>query len=151
MRDYFQKEFGMQVFFTPQEKEIQGKRFYLHHGDGLLKDDRGYKILKKILRSRFNIFLFSLIHPDLSGKIASWSSKTSREYTSNRAYEENGMLDFALGKLSEGFQYVIMGHNHNPVLHKDGGGLYVNLGDWIFKNTYAVFDGKKLYLKEWKR
>lgn len=151
MRDYFQKEFGMEVFFTPQEKKIQGKRFYLHHGDGLLKDDRGYRILKKILRSRFSIFLFSIIHPDIAGKIANWSSKTSREYTSNRTYEENGMLDFAVGKIKEGFQYVIMGHNHNPVFFKDGKGFYVNLGDWIFKNTYAVFDGKKLLLKEWKR
>jgi UDP-2,3-diacylglucosamine hydrolase len=151
MRDYFQREFGMEVFFTPLEKDIQGKRFYLHHGDGVMKDDLGYKILKKILRSPVSIALFYVLHPDLAEKLATWSSRTSREYTSNRAYEENGMLNFALSKIGEGFQYVLMGHNHNPVFHKTDAGSYVNLGDWIFKNTYAVFDGKKLELKEWTR
>jgi UDP-2,3-diacylglucosamine hydrolase len=149
VRDYFRDELGIEVHIDPIETEIKGKRFLIHHGDGLLKDDIGYKILKKVLRNKINIFLFSLIHPDITGWIARWSSRTSRRYTSNRTYEGNGMVEFASQKLKDGFDFVIMGHNHVPSRKNIGNGVYINLGDWIFENTYAVFDGKKLELKKW--
>lgn len=149
MKDYFHDELGIEVHRHPIEAEIDGKRFYIHHGDGLLKDDLGYKILKKILRHRLNIFLYSLIHPDITGRIARWSSRTSRRYTSKKFYEGSGMVEFASKKINEGFDFVIMGHNHVPSHHKIDTGEYVNIGDWIFENTYAVFDGKKLELKKW--
>ena len=151
MKDYFRAEIGMEVCFEPLEMELQGKRFLLHHGDGVLSGDTGYRILKKILRNRMSIFLFSLIHPDIAGAIAQWSSRTSRKYTSNRKYESDGMVAFASQKLRDGFDFVIMGHNHVPSYHRIGKGVYVNLGDWIRENTYAVFDGKSLQLKRWTR
>jgi UDP-2,3-diacylglucosamine hydrolase len=132
------------------EKEIHGKRFLIHHGDGLIKNDLGYKILKKILRAKINIFLFSLIHPDITGRIARWSSRTSRQYTSNRKYEGGDMVRFAQEQIRAGFDFVIMGHNHVSTMQKFPTGTYVNLGDWIFENTYAMFDGKKIVLKHWK-
>jgi UDP-2,3-diacylglucosamine hydrolase len=149
VKNYFRDELGMEVHFNPVETEICGKRFLIHHGDGLLKDDLGYKILKRILRSKTNIFLFSLIHPDIAGWLARWSSHTSRQYTSNRAYESSGMVNFAARMIKEGFDFVVMGHNHVPSRQTFDGGVYVNLGDWIFENTYAVFDGKKIKLKKW--
>ena len=114
MKNYFRDELGIEVHVNPVEADICGKRFLIHHGDGLLKDDLGYKILKKILRSKTNIFLFSLIHPDIAGWLARWSSHTSRSYTSNRTYESTGMVDFAALKIKEGFDFVVMGHNHVP-------------------------------------
>jgi UDP-2,3-diacylglucosamine hydrolase len=150
VKDYFVVELGMEISLHPIETEIGGKRFLIHHGDGLLKDDLGYKILKKILRNRLNIFLFSLIHPDITGWIARWSSRTSRHYTSGRTYEGNGMMEFAAGKLLDGFDFVVMGHNHIASRQKIGTGVYVNLGDWILENTYAVYDSRKLELKTWK-
>ena len=149
MKNYFHDEFGMEVHFHPVEAEICGKRFLIHHGDGLLKDDLGYKILKKILRSKTNIFLFSLIHPDIAGWLARWSSHTSRRYTSNRTYESTGMVDFAARKIHEGFDFVVMGHNHVPTYQTIDSGVYINLGDWILENTYAVFDGKEMKLNKW--
>ncbi|MGD0035992.1 MAG: UDP-2,3-diacylglucosamine diphosphatase [Bacteroidota bacterium] len=149
VKNYFRDELGIEVHFNPVEAEIGGNRFLIHHGDGLLKDDLGYKILKKILRSRINIFLFSLIHPDIAGWLARWSSRTSRQYTSKREYESTGMVDFAATKIKEGYDFVVMGHNHVPSCQTIDGGVYVNLGDWIFENTYAVFDGKKIKLKKW--
>jgi len=149
VKDYFQDEVGMEVHREPIEKEMNGKRFLIHPGDGLLKDDTGYKILKKVLRNKLNIFLYSLVHPDIAGRIARWSSQTSRRYTSERSYEGNGMVEFAKHKITEGFDFVVMGHNHVPSRQTLGKGVYVNLGDWIFQNTYAVFDGKNLELKKW--
>jgi UDP-2,3-diacylglucosamine hydrolase len=150
IKDYFQNELGMAVSLNPVETEIHGKRFLIHHGDGLLKDDIGYKILKKILRNRVNIFLFSLLHPDFTGWIARWSSQTSRRYTSNRTYESSGMVEYAAQKIQEGFDFIVMGHNHVPSQQKVGKGVYINLGDWIYENTYAVYNKGTLELKKWK-
>lgn len=148
--DYFEKEFGMKVYRTPVEKVILGRRFFLHHGDGLLKNDFGYnKILKPILRSPVSIFLYSLLHPDLASKIARWSSHKSREYTSNRTYEERGMIEFAEEKVKEGVEYVVMGHHHKALMLLVGNGMYVNVGEWMQLNTYAVFDGRRIELKQW--
>lgn len=149
LRDYFSKELGMEVFLDPIERIIGGKRFYIDHGDGLIKDDRGYRFLKRILRNRINIWLYSWIHPDIAGKIARWTSGTSRQYTGNRKYEDADMTEFASRKIQEGFDVVIMGHHHQSGFKKLGNGVYVNLGDWIRENTYAVFDGRTVALKTW--
>jgi UDP-2,3-diacylglucosamine hydrolase len=150
LRDYFPQELGIQIERDPIERTIMGKRFYLHHGDGLLKNDTGYRILKRVLRNKTNIFLFSLIHPDLAAMIARWSSHQSRQYTSKRAYEGDDMSRFAQQKISEGYDFVIMGHNHVSCRRNIGSGVYVNLGDWITERTYAVFDGTSLELKKWE-
>ncbi len=42
VKNYFRDELGIEVHFNPVEAEIGGKRFLIHHGDGLLKDDLGY-------------------------------------------------------------------------------------------------------------
>ncbi len=150
LRDYFAKELGMEVFLDPIERIIGGKRFYIHHGDGLIKDDRGYRFLKRILRNRFNIWLYSWIHPDITGKLARWTSGTSRQYTGNRKYEDADMTEFAATKIQEGLDVVIMGHHHHSGFRKLGNGVYINLGDWIHENTYALFDGRSVVLKTWK-
>jgi len=41
-----------------------------------------------------------------------------------------------------------MGHRHNPLIHEKEGHLYINLGDWLSKYTYAHFDGKDLSLNK---
>ncbi|MEX0602725.1 MAG: UDP-2,3-diacylglucosamine diphosphatase [Bacteroidota bacterium] len=150
MKSYFRDEMGIELFRDPIERTIRGKRFYIHHGDGILKNDTGYRILKRFLRNTLNIRLFSLLHPDLGARIARWSSRKSRAHTANRAFEGNDMVEFAEHKVREGFDFVIMGHNHASTTRNIGRGIYVNLGDWITEYTYAVFDGKSLSLKRWK-
>jgi len=148
---YFRDELGMEVFPDPIEQTLHGRRFYLHHGDGLLKSDTGYRILKRILRNRTNIALFSLLPPDLATRIARGTSNTSRRHTSKKVYEGNDMVEFAERKIREGFDYVVMGHNHQSLYRNIGSGVYVNLGDWINERTYAVFDGTTLKLEQWTK
>ncbi len=150
LRGYFTDELGMTIEHEPIDRTIGGKKFYIHHGDGLLKDDTGYRILKRVLRNKNNIFLFSLVHPDLAARVARWSSQKSRQYTSKREYEGDDMTEFARKKIDEGYDFVVMGHNHVPCKRNIGSGVYVNLGDWVRERTYAVFDGRSLELKSWK-
>jgi UDP-2,3-diacylglucosamine hydrolase len=147
MRDYFEQEFGIEVCPDPIERVLYGKRFLIHHGDGLLRNDTGYRILKAVLRNKANIFLFSLLHPDLTAWLARWSSRTSRQHTGKKVYEGNDMVEFARERIREGFDAVIMGHNHQSHYERYEHGAYVNLGDWIDECTYAVFDGRRISLR----
>lgn len=151
LRDFFPKELGIPVYKDPFAITLREKKFYLHHGDGLALNDTGYRILKKVLRNKINIFLFSLLHPDWTAPIAKGSSKTSRTYTGNKDYgETDGMKLFASKKIHEGYDVVVMGHRHQPASEHIDAGVYINLGDWISFNTYAEFDGNSITLKTWK-
>ncbi|MDE3057872.1 MAG: UDP-2,3-diacylglucosamine diphosphatase [Bacteroidota bacterium] len=150
--DFFPNDLGIPVYKDPLSVILRGKRFYLHHGDGLALNDAGYRILKKILRSRLNIFLFSLVHPGITAPVAKGSSRSSREYTSQKDYgETDGMILCAEKKIAEGCDVVIMGHRHQPTVHDIGKGRYINLGDWITYRTYAEFDGTTTELKHWEQ
>ncbi|RMD49250.1 MAG: UDP-2,3-diacylglucosamine diphosphatase [Ignavibacteria bacterium] len=150
-RDFFEKEIGVKLYPDPVEKEIFGKKFFIGHGDGLIKNDLGYKILKKILRNKFLQWIFSFVHPDLGIWIASSSSKKSRDYTSQKNYgESDSLFDVAKEKISDGFDYVIFGHSHRRRFEKYQNGYYMNLGSWLEKPCYAKFDGENLELIELK-
>jgi UDP-2,3-diacylglucosamine hydrolase len=49
---------------------------------------------------------------------------------------------------SHKIDYFVFGHRHLPLdLDVDGRARYINLGEWINYNTYAVFDGQAMLLK----
>jgi UDP-2,3-diacylglucosamine hydrolase len=130
--------------------EFGGKKFYLFHGDGVAKKDVGYRILKRILRNRFNLKLYRWLHPDFGIPFARFVSGSSRKYTNQiNLRDESDYKDYAEKKFEEGYDYVLMGHRHNPLEHIVGDHKYINLGDWIDKYTYAIFDGKSLKLKKY--
>ncbi|MBI5216696.1 MAG: UDP-2,3-diacylglucosamine diphosphatase [Ignavibacteriae bacterium] len=149
MGDSF-RELGINVYHEEFETTIDGKRIFLHHGDGLAHNDNGYRILKKILRNPINIKLYKLLHPDLGLSLAKSSSKKSRSYTSAKHYgEEDGMMQFAQEKIKQGCDAVIMGHRHVPNFKQFGNGIYINLGDWITYFSYAVLENGIFELKRW--
>lgn len=154
LNTYLRDEVGLKIHYKPVTFEKDSKKFFIVHGDGLLKGDIGYRILKKILRSRVNQFLYSLVHPDLGITIAQGSSRTSRTYTEETSRSSDAMKEFAEKKTGEGYDYVIMGHYHKPQyieMNKPGGkGYYITLGDWIKNNSYGVFSNGNFELMFWK-
>jgi len=149
-RDFFTKEIGASLYEKDFTITLNQKKFYLGHGDGLVKNDTGYKILKLILRNKFLQKLYSLIHPDLGIKIASSSSKKSRDYTKVKSYGEiDGLIESAKQKIEDGFDYVLFGHSHKREFIKYKQGFYVNLGSWLdnpcygkFKDNFEIVDWK---------
>lgn len=139
-RDFFEKEIGAKVYEDPIDTILNGKRFYMGHGDGLIKNDVGYNILKKVFRNKTLQRVYSIIHPDIGIKIASQTSKTSREYTSKKNYGTiDGLKEAAKEKIGFGYDYVIFGHSHEKTLEKFNNGFYVNLGSWLEKPCYGKF------------
>ncbi|MCI0448824.1 MAG: UDP-2,3-diacylglucosamine diphosphatase [Chlorobi bacterium] len=153
LNTYLRDDVGLKLHHDFLETEIDGKRFYILHGDGLSKGDIGYKIVKKILRNRLNQFLYSWLHPDIGIWLAQGSSRKSREHTEDKSHGGSGMKEFAEKKVSEGFDYVIMGHYHKPQNEEltitNRKGYYITLGDWIKNFTYGVFANGKFEIKKW--
>ena len=149
-RDFFKKEIGTLLYHNAIDLTLNGKKFFMAHGDGMVKNDLGYKVLKKILRNRFLQKIYSLVHPDLGIKIASATSKTSRSYTSNKNYGiSDGLFETAKAKIDSGYDYVIFGHSHNRSLEKYKQGIYVNLGSWLDKPCYGKFE-EKFEIIDWE-
>jgi len=150
-RDFFEKELGVQLHQAEVETEMDGKRFYLAHGDGLVKNDYGYLILKKVFRSKIAQNLYSLIHPNLGIKIAKGTSKSSRDYTGNKNYgETDGLFEFAKSKFDLEFDFVIFGHSHQKRIEKYNNKIYANLGTWLEKPMYGIYENGKFDIKDWK-
>lgn len=150
--DYFEKELGIRIHNGPFRVEYNGKKFFLEHGDGLGPGDYGYKLLKKVFSNKICKWLFARIHPNFGIGLANLWSRKSR-ISSSRDEEFLGeanewLIQFSKKTLEkEQIDYFIFGHRHLP-LHIEiaPGSYYVNLGEWINYNSYAVFDGEKLEL-----
>jgi UDP-2,3-diacylglucosamine hydrolase len=149
--EFFSKAVGLRVYQDGFSEEINGKKFLVIHGDGLAQRDSGYRMLKKILRNGFVRAFIRWIHPDVGFSFAKAFSKKSREYTSSKDFgETDSMMSFAENKIIEGYDFVVMGHNHVPKLEHFGKGVYINLGDWLKNFTFGVFDGETMKLMNWK-
>lgn len=148
-RDFFATELGIPVHREDVVRVLEGKRFYIAHGDGKAANDKGYLILRSILRNKLSLKLYGWIHPDLGIPFAERVSSGSRAYTDGRErlQQQDGMSVFAEQMLStKEYDYVIMGHRHKPEITRFTHGQYVNLGDWLHHFTYGVFNGEEFSL-----
>ena len=149
-RDFFEKEIGVKLYQNPISIELNNKKFFLGHGDGLVKNDLGYKILKKILRSKILQKIYSLLHPDFGIWLASSTSKSSRDYTGKKNYGEvDGLFEAAKEKINDGFDYVLFGHSHIRKFENYNNGYYINLGTWLDKPCYGKFNGIEFEIIDW--
>ncbi|HOD65858.1 MAG TPA: UDP-2,3-diacylglucosamine diphosphatase [candidate division Zixibacteria bacterium] len=143
MDDFFATHIGVTVHRDHLDMAYGGRRLHLIHGDGLAPADRGYRLLKRILRHRFNIWLYRKLPPDWAIPLAKKVSGSSREYTSRRDHTfAKDYQAYAAQRIKAGFDVVVIGHLHIPVCTALGGGIYVNTGDFIHHFTYAkIADG----------
>jgi len=157
MKDYFKEELNVEIHHEPITRVFSNKVFFIGHGDGLGPGDHWYKFLRKIFASKVCQWLFSRLHPNLAFWIAKRSSKRSRVITGDSDEKFLGQENEWLFLFSRDYlkqhkvDFFIFGHRHLPLdLDVDGKARYINLGEWINYNTYAVFDGTNLELKTFK-
>ncbi len=148
MGDFFTDVVGITVHRDTLDLEYDDQRLHLIHGDGLARRDRGYRLLKRILRNRFNIGLYRKLPPDWAIPLARKVSGSSRSYTSSR--DQSFATDYetyARNRLAGGYDIVAIGHLHIPTLKGFGDGVYVNTGDFITHFSYAKLSEGKLSLE----
>lgn len=157
MLDYFAQELNIPVHHHPIRREINGKKFFIAHGDGLGPGDHGYKVLKKVLRSPLSQWIYRRVHPDTGVGLAGWFSRLGPKHADmpEKTFlgpEKEMLVQFCLETLQhEHIDYFIFGHRHIAIEYPlPQSSLYVNLGDWIRYDSYAEFDGNDLKLKYYK-
>src|SRR5476649_1832385 len=87
MFDYFERELNATIVSDELEIERNGKKFYLHHGDGLGPGDTFYKFLKNFFRSPLCQWMFARVHPNLGVGIANKWSRKSRKTNDKNAHD----------------------------------------------------------------
>jgi len=157
MFDYLQDELNIPILREPVIHEINGKNFYIGHGDGLGPGDYGYKFIKKVFASPVSQWLFARLHPNTGIRIMKYWSGRSRQHTQIEEKflgpEKEWLVQHALDVLKkEPIDYFIFGHRHLPIDYTLGvnNARYINLGDWLSYNSFAVFDGQDLALTFYK-
>lgn len=155
MFDYLPKETGIKMYREPIEREINGKKFFIGHGDGLGPGDRGYKMIKKIFRNKVCQWMFARLHPNFGIGLANYFSRSSRKKTKHENMylgdEKEYLVQYILEKEKKShFDFYVFGHRHLPIEKMIGNSKYLNLGDWIEFYTYAVFDGENLEMNKYQ-
>lgn len=154
--DYLAEETGVTVHHNEIIQEIKGKKFFLAHGDGLDKDDKGYLFLKKVFTNKPMQWLFSRLHPNFAFWLAhKWSASSRLSKSDNEPdfmVNQDGMYKFAADFLkTTPIDYFVMGHRHQLAMEKiNEKSTFVLLGEWIGTYSYGVFDGEKFELKKYK-
>ncbi|HUC79375.1 MAG TPA: hypothetical protein VMR70_00610, partial [Flavisolibacter sp.] len=145
---YFQKELNIPVYFSPKVFQINHRSFYIGHGDGLGPGDHGYKMLKKIFRSPLCQWLFGLVPPVIGMGLADYFSGKSRGETHHPeekflGEDKEWLLIYSREMLrKEPHNFFVFGHRHLPIDYRlSTESRYINLGEWMNYQTYAVFDG----------
>ncbi|HVS91092.1 MAG TPA: UDP-2,3-diacylglucosamine diphosphatase [Mucilaginibacter sp.] len=156
MFDYFTKEFNATIVSNELVIERNGKKFFLHHGDGLGPGDTSYKILKKVFRSGLCQWLFARLHPNFGVGIANyWSghSRIANEKKEEKPVKQEFLPIFCKELLkTEYYDYLVFGHRHKPLDMSIGEkSRYINLGEWVSYNSYAVFDGTDIKLEYFEK
>jgi UDP-2,3-diacylglucosamine hydrolase len=148
---YLEEEIGIPIYRAPIIKEIKGKTFFIGHGDGKGPNDHGYKILKKIFANPLCQWLFERLHPNFGIWLAhKWILKSKGKVPKAPTFEgieKEWLYQYACRKSKEvEADYFVFGHRHLPINTKlpNEKGQYINLGDWLFHNSYAVFDGEEM-------
>ncbi len=157
MSGYFEKELNIPVYFHPKEFTFNNKTFFIGHGDGLGPGDHSYKFLKSIFRNRLAQWLFGLIHPSWGIGLANFFSRSSRKKTGDNdkhflGEEGEWLIIFCRQILAkQNVDFFVFGHRHFPIDYTlTNRSRYINLGDWLYSFTYAVFDGNDMQLKKWE-
>ena len=156
LREYFHDVLGMEVFEEWADVKLDKIRALVGHGDTADKANSTYLLFRKILRSRLFYHFQRFIPARVLWTIANFSSTASKEMT-----REDGdvlvdkMLSFAVDKFQDGYDAVIVGHCHQPVLRHytvDGKKkTFVALGDWISHYSFLYYEKRNFVLGYYRK
>ena len=155
--DYLPQECGVTLHKAPIVREWNGVKCFVGHGDGLGPGDYGYKFIKKVFANKLCQWMFARLHPNfgiwLANKLSRYSRKTTGENDKVFLGDENEWLMIYAKEVlqKEHFDYFIFGHRHLPLfLPLNDTSTYVNLGEWLHSNTYAILKDGKVTLTTWE-
>lgn len=147
LKDYWEKELGVQVYDSPQIFRWDALKVRVEHGDQMNPDDRGYLVLRKTLRTSFVKALVDVLPGAAIKAIGRSMSETSRSWTRMEPTEAateriRNLIETHVRKVySEApFDLLISGHVHvmdDRTFDISGHAVRsVNLGCWPGADRY---------------
>jgi len=154
MRDYFETELGIPVYYKPKEFTFNNKLFLIGHGDGLGPGDKGYKRMKKVFTNPLSKWLYRWLHPDIGIRLAQYLSVKNKLISGEEdvkflGEENEWLVQYCKKKLTEKhYDFFVFGHRHLPLdIQISKTSKYINTGDWITHFSYGEFKKVQLSLK----
>lgn len=153
--DYLEKELDVPIYRAPVIHDLHGYRLFIGHGDGLGPGDHGYKFLKKVFANRLCQWLFARLHPNFGISLATYFSRSSREANHGEdvflGEDQEWLIAYCKRKSAElpEVDFFVFGHRHLPIdfCLPNGRSRYINLGEWVHYNSYAVLDENGLEVR----
>lgn len=149
-RDFFSAEFGARFVADEEMRNLDGKRYYLYHGDGLPQNGGLYRRLKRIIRHPLAVAAYTTILPGDAGMgLARWVNRHfgSRGRSTSTI---NGLRRMAADLIALDIaDVVVLGHSHHPESTPIGAGLYLNPGSWHYQRTFAIITPAGPQLARW--
>jgi UDP-2,3-diacylglucosamine hydrolase len=134
---FLREEIGVRTHDGALAVTHQGRRIWLHHGDGLIGGDLGYRVLRRVIRHPASVALYRWLHPDVGIPLAHRVSHLSRDAKGERPLEpERLWTEIAAPRFAEGFDAVAIGHFHHAYERRENGRAFFVLGDWMSRFTY---------------
>jgi len=147
---YISETLGCQVLPDGGALQLDEQRLFVCHGDLLNPNDRGYRVLRRVLRSGLLGGLIKLLPPDWTWEIARWASRQSQQHRvkKDQTWSPHELFaSFAEERFAEGFGVVVSGHFHTPWRMETDKGLFIALGDWISQYSYLVYSNGEFSLR----
>ncbi|WP_305041162.1 UDP-2,3-diacylglucosamine diphosphatase [Geoalkalibacter sp.] len=147
---YFRDLLGCRVLPDGGEVSIDGKRVHLTHGDLINGSDRGYRLLRRFLRSRLLQGMIALAPGDLTWAISRWASRQSQKGQDPKAVRrlpQAQITAFARKQFAAGCELVVTGHFHQAFQLDLNAGQIIGLGDWIDQYSYLLYENGRFELK----
>lgn len=153
MRDYLEKELGVQIWHQPVRRKLLGKEFLIGHGDGLGPGDHGYKFIKRVFANPICQWLFARLHPNFAFALAHYWSSQSRKSGGIKdqwmGREQEWLVAYCEAMIKkENIDFFVFGHRHMAIdCTLSNGSKYYNLGEWQHQQSFGVFDGDTFSIK----
>ena len=149
--EILREDVGVTYHVGPWEGSIAGWNVRIEHGDGLRdREDRGYRMIRPIMRHPVAIKAFRMLHPDWASRLAQGSSNASRTY---RARDEGrGLRAYAKKQLetASDVDLLVYGHSHVAALEQmENGRIFGNAGSWLDAPTYLRLTDEAVELRQW--
>lgn len=157
MGPFFRETLKARVYRGPATLDLDGKRVYLCHGDQINRGDIGYHVLRFLLHNSLTGAMIPVVPVRLVTRIADRMGRISRQGHQRRRVKWDYMAilrEFAAARFNEGYDAVITGHFHIPLLEKSsdrGERTLLSLGDWITHFSYGEWEDGELSLKKFDK
>ena len=155
---YLTRECGVTMHYEPCTVELQGKLFYMAHGDGLGDTNKRFGFLRSVFHNRVLQKMFRWLHPDWTVPFGlRWAkhSKEKHDLEGPPVYQgedREPIVKYSREYLKDhpDINFFVYGHRHIELdLELAPESRLLILGNWVDAFTYATFDGETMKLQRY--